>query len=270
MLVGFSGCVCAYGFAPRMFFAPDTGDGTGSGVGGSGDDANESETFTKEEVESVVKKRVRKLTRDLQQKDTKLSEVQKQLDELTAKFEASEDSGDESHDDKRVMGELELLRKKLETRVAELEKQNQESESKLGDEVKRRRAMEMQREIDKGLDAVQCIDRENGTRIFRDSVKWDEEAEEFVFVTKNGNEVSVIEGIKAECPDYLKPASMRGGSGSTSTRSGARAKQLQSVEEEIDKVKTQIKRSPHDNSALVKLQQLKRERDELTKTANAA
>jgi hypothetical protein len=274
MLVGsFSPLVRAFGFVPNLAFAADTGGGAGGagdpsgGEGGDpeGGDPNgnppavtDEKKYTEKDVEAMITGRLKTKSKELKKKLDENAELSSRVVELEHQI-STFSAGDElDADAKKRLGSLELEKKRFETQINEQTKQIGDLQTKLDAEFNRRRGMERDSAIDSALSKIGCIDPKVGRVIFRDRLEYDEEEETWYYKMENGNTVDVDQGIAAECPDYLKPPNMRGGSGSAggSPRKTATQKQLDAAKADLETTRQQIVAKPQDNGLLAKYRRL--------------
>lgn len=269
----------------KFCFAPDDGGGTGGGTATLEDDADEldddsgsgrkEKKYSDEEVEGMITTRVKRATREAVAKDKKIAELEAKLKELGDKIESAAATGGggegtSDEDLRKQQGHWELLKAKLDAQIRELKEKLEVAEKDAAKSHKDRLNLQRDLEIDKALSAVQCIDIDNGRILVREKVKYDEAEGEWYFETRNGNMVTVKEGVDSELPDYLRPASMRqGGSGSTggSPKSAALRKKLDETKAEYDKLVAQAKKRP-DNELLVRASKMRKEIATLEKQVN--
>ncbi len=268
MLLLFSSCLRAHGCVPKLMFDADTG---GGGGGGSADDDEpeggdpspnpDEKKYSDKDMSAMVEKRLKATKKELKAKADEIAARDSKLADLEAQIAALGKEGDLDAESKKRLGSLELEKKRFEVQIAEQNTQIKALETKLDDEFKRRRQIEKDQVIDAALAKIQCIDPDTGRLIFRDKVAYDEEEECWLFTMRNGNPVDVEAGITAECPDYLKPASMRGGSGTpggNSRKSGSQ-KKLDELKSTLADVTQRLRAKPSDNNLLTQFRRLGRE-----------
>lgn len=259
----------AFGFVPLMCLTPDEPPGGGSGTEPSDDDVPK---FSKKQMEEAINQRIAKMKKDISSKDKKVTDMEGQITELTQQIAALQQSTDA--DDKKKLGSLELQKQTLERQNAELNTSVTDLQNKLDAEVKKRRRMERDAEINKGLDAIKCIEEARGDALisFASRTQWDEDDERWVFSLRNGSTVSIVEGIIAEAPDYIKPASLRGGAGSTTggSKTGKLGAQIEAAKAKVIATKKAAEDDPRNNSKVIQWNRAEKELKELLAKQNAA
>jgi len=91
----------------------------------------------------------------------------------------------------------------------------EEKKKRLDSEEKRLYQLRDQ-SLTEALTKSDCVDLTGGMRYFRDNLQYDEEEGEWKYITDDGVDLSIAEGVKENMPDYLKKSSVgQGGSGST-------------------------------------------------------
>lgn len=265
-------------FGVRNFCsAPDDGGGTGGGTATEedidtdegGDDSGKK--YTDEDVERMITQRVKRSARDvatkekeLAAKEKRIAELEEKLQELSDKIDAAGDGGTGANDEdlRKQQGHWELQKTRYDSQIKELREKLEVAERDAAKSNKDRLNLQRDLEIDKALGAIQCIDIDNGRILVRERVRYDDAEGEWYFETRSGNMVTVKEGVDAELPDYLRPASMRqGGSGSTggSPKSAAQRRKLDDMKAEYDKIVEAVKRNPRNTDTLVRASKLRKE-----------
>jgi len=244
----------------NFFLSPDDGGGSGGGNTPPNDDPPAEKIYTeaehKEKVEAAIKGRLQKASRELAAKvkeaeasAARVAELEKEildLRDLIAKGEGGKP--DEKH-----KGEIELLTKKFEKQVAELEKKlDTEKNARLKAEDQQRLA-ERNRLLNEALSEAHCKDMKAGLRYFLPQIEWDENEKHWYFRTTSDNVVEIKEGVNEEMPDYWKPASIAGsGNGSGgSPRLAAKRTELDKAKKELEEATAKVKRSGPIDSLLV-------------------
>lgn len=239
----------------NLFHEPDTGGGGGAGdPDGEGGDPEEGKTdkdekkYSDKDMQGVVEKRLTKIKKELAARDAENGNLKAQVADVTAKMEAITANGDLDADAKKRLGTLEVERKRIDAQLAELTDKNKQLAEKAEQETNRRRDAERSQLLSSALSKVGCIDPDTAKIIFKDRCEFDEEEEQWFFRTANGNQVDIEKGINAELPDYLRPASQRGGSGVTGTaqRKGG-AKKKDALLQQKAECQRRLSNKPGDN-----------------------
>lgn len=233
-------------FAPgsfRVFFAPDDGAGAAGAVvdgeeGSEEDDDSEGDPqpadkpkWSEAQLQQMIQRRVAKANKEIEKRDAQIESLRKTLEELQESVGSGGD-GDDPHE----KGRLEVQLQKTKSRLAEVEAELQRAEKLREEAETKHRQGERDRMLQDALAEIQCTDPKRAARFFRDNLFFDQEEEEWVYQTESGGIVSIADGVAAECPDYWKPASLQGGSG---TRSGS--PKMQKVRGQIQEKKEKLK-----------------------------
>jgi hypothetical protein len=196
----------------RMFFEEDSGDGGSGGDGGAGD-----ARFTQADVDRMIVDRVKAKDRALKEHEKNLEKLKTELADVKAKLETPTPSGGTVPDPTK-QGEIEILERKYQRQLDELNAKLTNVDKDREAEKARRMKTEKDKELGDALTAVQCQDTVMGRRYFDPQIEWDTVEEKWMYRTKSGNLVNILDGVTDELPNSLKPPSMQGGgSGSGGT-----------------------------------------------------
>lgn len=196
----------------RMFFEGDDGSGGGGG-GGGGDEPK----FTQADVDRMIVERVKAKDRTLKEHEKNLEKMKTELAELKDKLEKSTPPGGGTPDAAKL-GEIEILERKYQRQLDELNAKLTNVDKDREAEKARRMKTEKDKELGDALTAVQCQDTVMGRRYFDPQIEWDTVEEKWMYRTKSGNLVSILDGVTDELPNSLKPPALQnGGSGSGNT-----------------------------------------------------
>lgn len=221
----------------RIFFDAPT-DGTG---GGSGDPGTPPETFTKEQMEQIVSGRVSRLKSENEELKKKASEQDTAIAALKASVQELQNNRNPAEPppgDDDVRGQFEIFKKQTQTQIDTLNSNLEAANRTAADERARREGMERDNLVTAALGEAGCRPDAiaMGMAFFASSIVRTETDGEWVFNLKdNGGTVSVVDGIKAELPDFMKsPTLPGGGSGTTTGSKGAESKaKLETAEKEL-------------------------------------
>ncbi len=224
----------------RMFFEDDDGSG-GGGAGGSG--GGDEAKFTQADVDRMIADRVKAKNRELKEKERAAEKLRKDFEELKAKLENPPGGG---APDPTKLGEIEILERKYQRQIDELKEKFSQSDKERENEKARRMQTEKDKELGDALTAVQCQDLVMGRRYFNPQIEWDTVEDRWMYRTKSGGLVSILDGVTDELPASLKPPAMAGGG---SGSGGAPPKRLaKKAELEAAKVKlTQMEKAARES-----------------------
>jgi hypothetical protein len=237
---------------PCLYLAPDNGGGDGggdnAGDNAGGSDGGDTPKYTDAELQERIKSaqiRYRKgLQKDLETQKQANAELTKKLSDLQAQLEEVSTS---KGDDKTLDGKIELLNKRWEKQVLELQdKVRQANEKQAQAEL---RAHETRRDtlINEALVAAECRDLRIGYRTILPDVVYDEVDEQWMLKTPSGALVEIKEGVKELLPDYLKASSAQGGG--SGSRGGSPRREQRLTELEREKKKLEELKTAGGNSA---------------------
>lgn len=122
------------------------------------------------------------------------------------------------------------------------------------------------------LSKNRCIDPAVGLKVVQDQVVFDDETGKYTYIRRDGQKVSVLDGVAAELPKYLiESQTPSGGSGSAGARGVVTDQQMSALETQMNAAleKSQKTGAPRD---VANYQTLKRQVNEAKKAreANAA
>lgn len=232
-------------FDRLLLLAPDVGDGGGGG------DPNDDKKFTQAELEKHIEDRLKKAKREALEKDKKLSDLASELETLKAKIDAL--PPEPTDGDKKQKGEHELLVKRFEKQLSELTAKLENSEKEKQTERQRRMLTERDKELGDALQAVGCVDMKGGRRHFEPDIVWDDVENKWMFKTRTGNLVSIVDGVTDEMPTYLKPSTITSGgsgSGGSTPKRLAKKNELEAAKAKLKELEAAAAQS-RGNSALV-------------------
>lgn len=196
-------------FGPSLLFFDSDDGGSGGGSDDSTISLDEHKKLLKE-AEDRFNANAAKQRRSAEASELKLKQ---QLEELQTQLTEIQDKHSGSGGKDGDAGRIEMLEKKHRDQIAALEKRLNDEAAARQEEQKRRLQVERDKMLSEALNG-QCLDQTGGVRYFMPQIEYDDDSQAWMFRTKNGNLVSIAEGVAAEMPDWLKPASVRGGSGS--------------------------------------------------------
>lgn len=269
-------------FAPgslRVFFAPDDGAGSSAGAvvddeeGSDEDDDSEGDPQPKDkpkwseaQLQQMIQRRVAKANKEIEKRDAQIDSLRKTLEEL----QESMATGGEGDGDPHEKGRLEVQLQKTKSRLAEVEAELQRAEKLREEAETKHRQGERDRMLQDALAEIQCTDPKRAARFFRDNLFFDQEEEEWVYQTESGGIVSIADGVAAECPDYWKPASLQGGSGTQSRSPKAqRVKgQIQEKKEKLKELEQKAVNTRANPGVMVQMRKLKKEIELLERELN--
>jgi hypothetical protein len=258
--------------APLMFFSPDGGEGSGAGGSEGGGTAvadeeeeegeGEPKSFSQEDLDRIIKDRVKGLNRDLKKKEQEQKTLEKKLVELEeklAKLDAESGLSGGGADDKTIQGQLELQKKRFERQLQEMETKFAESEKGRLAAEEKQRVIRRDTELQQALVSAGCIPEAlvAGKLYFQPQLEWD--GEEWLFRTKSENLVSIAEGVAEELPKYMRPSAMTsGGSGTGTTKEKQRValqNQLKEEEAKLHKLQDDYKRKGGTHTQMLAMRQ---------------
>lgn len=252
-----------------VMLSPDTGAGGGGGEGGDddGDDGDEdepkyTEADLQKKIDTAVKRRLQKASRDakiaaktLEDKDQELTDLKTQLDELREALQKAEGTTDE-----KSQGRIEMLQKQYDRDMKQV-RSELETERKARESAEAARKQgDRERALDEALQSSGCRDMKAGRRYFSPQIKWDDFEAKWMFETDGGNTVEIDQGVSEEMPDYLKPPSMNGGAGSQSgsPKAAAKRSELEKAQKDLKAAITAAQSNHMDNASLARVNQLRR------------
>jgi hypothetical protein len=204
----------------------------------------------------------RKHEREMKKRDKEFENLKAQLEELKTPPPPVEPEPDQ----KDLAGRLELMEKKHVRQIDDLQIQLSTAETKAAEERENRRRIERDRLLDKALEMAECTNKNRHIAVdhFRTKIAWDEVDEKWMYRTKNGNLVDIMDGIQEEIPDIFKePRTNRGGAGTQSGMPPNKARLAQQLEHEEQKLKEIYAKGGRMRSNVQKFQQQKRKVNEL-------
>lgn len=200
------------------------------------------------------------------------------LKDLIGKFAPAGDPGDDDPEggDPGDAGltDIEKMEKrfKYDQKVSDkkftaLEKRLKDADDKVISTEKRRLVAEKDRFLDEALLKSHCHDLGMAKRMFREQMTYDAQNESWVFTTKDGVEMTPLEGVDADLPDYLRSARTQGGAGGKSPRAVLESN-ITRQEEVLKSVKA-VAHSSGGDSHLVRVLQEERKLKELKSELSA-
>lgn len=214
-------------------------------------DASQSSggTFTQEQVNRMMADHKRTLQTENQRLQQQAQTQQNQITQLTERLDqmaVGNPPAKKPKDDPETQGRIELLQRQHTQEKTALQGQVDELTKRLDKEVLKRREVERDKLLSEALSSAQCIDITAGTRYFLPQIKFSDEFDDWRFTTKAGNPVTITEGVVAELPDFLKPASVRnGGSGTTTgnAKNAVQKKRFSEAKDKLEKLEAQARQS---------------------------
>ena len=213
------------------------------------DPANQlgGETFTKKQKDADEAKLRRRYDREIKELKAEREKDRKLLEEIRAAQTNPPPDADPPPSD--LAGRMELMEKRHERALEELRVERDNAKAARETEREKRLEIEKDRLL---ADAIAAcgVDPKNrliADRYFKPCIVWDELEEQWLFKTKAGNLVPVMDGVAEELPDNLKPSRLKhGGAGSSSGMPPARAhaqKELEAAEKKLTDLKEKARRN---------------------------
>jgi hypothetical protein len=234
----------------RMCLSPDKGGDAGdSDVGDGGDDgastgddsgdSTDDKTFTQEELNEIVKKRLategKKQARELRAKE-------KQAKALEAKFETLEKELTELKSDKEdkkpdtIEGQIAAQERRHKKELEALTNRLDQAEVARRKAEIARRESDRDRQINEALIAAQCHDPAGGYKYFVNDAEWDEDEEVWHLNAPDGTTVDILTGVKTYLPDYFRQSFLSEGGAGTSSGDPSRNRTMKKLNEERKKL----------------------------------
>jgi hypothetical protein len=202
--------------------------------------------FTQEEVNSLLAKNKRNLQQENRALKERLEKTDLTLSEIKAEMEKSKNPPDEEQVPDTLEGKIELMEKRHQRALEEYQKKLDNLEAEKTQERTKRLEKERDTEILNALQEAGCIDHTGGMRYALPQVEWDNTEQKWIFKTKSGNFVSILDGVTEELPDYLKSPQMNSGGsgiGSGSPRKQAKIRELDDAKKKLEGFQQQAEKS---------------------------
>lgn len=227
-----------------VYMAPE-GDGAGAGGGGSTgtqDPPNPPappeppKTYSQKEKDADEAKLRRRYDREIKELKKQLEQQNEAIESLKKKPDpvppSTNPSGDPTTD-----GRLELLEKRFARTEEELNEKIKAADQRA--EAEKRTRLNLQRDqlLDEALRDAGVMGKHmtQARRFFLPQVEWDDlEGDNggWMFRTRNGNIVPIMDGVAEELPDNLKPSKMKhGGAGNTNGLPGQQQRKHRELED---------------------------------------
>jgi hypothetical protein len=187
-----------------------------------------SQTFTQEDVNRLLQKEKKGWDRKFEEAQ---AQTQKTIAELQARIPVVEPPKDD------LKGQMELMENRYKQQITSLQQQVETTSSQLKLETIRRLETERDKELNEALAAVCCIDPIGGQRYFKEQLEYDDSDQKWLFRTKSGGLVTILDGVTESLPPYLRPSQMpQGGSGTPSRGSPKLASKQRQLDVEKKKL----------------------------------
>lgn len=267
-------------FPGVLCFAEDSGDGGGAtkptDKASADDSAGDSDErkFSQKEFDDQLASSMKRWRKGLQkenlEKDAKLSLLQQEVEGVKKELEEKK-AAIAAGKDKTMEGQLEILQRKHQGEIGELNKKIGEIEE--ARKTAEKKAFDTRRDNDiyKALEKAGCIDINIAYPFILRQVEFDVEDDVFLVTIGQGKQVRLEEGVKELLPDYLKrPTTTSGGSGS---KTGTRSRNQKATDlEEKQRAYEAAKKScdPRRTDEVAKVMKLKKEIQALDAELNKA
>lgn len=142
-------------------------------------------------------------------------------------------------------GKLEVLEKRWGREKEDYERKLGELTKLVESEKSRAMSLERDRQLDEALNAVQggVVDRLAAVRYFLPQIEWDPIDNAWIFKTKKGNVLTIMDGVNEECPSWLRGSTLKPGAGThqgntppARTRLSKELEEAVKKEEELHKI----------------------------------
>jgi hypothetical protein len=225
--------------------------------------------FGQDEVNTLLAKNKKALQADLAKEREARAALEKKLEDVLNRFETAAPDPKAKTEE----GRAEILEKRYQRQLAELEAKVKEQEARAQAEHQRRVDGERDRMLDEALVSVGCTDMKAGRRYFLPDITREDEdgnpADTWLLKTSSGKLIDIATGVMEALPKYLRNPSVNVG-GSGTSGGGPKAKEkdaVKALEKELDGLKAQALAAGSKNGPiLIKYEAKKRELQALKRT----